>query len=81
MVLHPVPNRNCPRQPGVYFWRSPDGDWAHSEQGPGFASLESLVQEYENKVVVLSNPLAKFIPKALERVANGKKIAARMFSR
>ena len=55
MVLHPVPNRNCPRQPGVYFWRSPDGDWAHSEQGPGFASLESLVQEYENKVVELEH--------------------------
>ena len=32
---------------------SPAGEWSHSEQGAGFASLESLVQDYENKIVEL----------------------------
>ena len=53
VVLHPVPNRSTPRQPGVYFWRSPEGEWSHSEQGAGFAALERLVQDYEQAVVEL----------------------------
>ena len=53
MVLQPVPDRTMPRQPGVYFWRCPEGEWSHSEQGAGFAALEQLVQDYENVVVEL----------------------------
>ena len=53
MVLQPVPDRNAPASPGVYFWRSSEGDWCHSEQGAGFASLTSLVQGYENRVFEL----------------------------
>ena len=53
IVLHRVPSRSEPRQPGVYFWRAPDGAWLHSEQGAGFASLEALVQDYENSVAEL----------------------------
>jgi len=51
MVLHRVPNRTTPRQPGVYFWRAPSGEWSHSEQGAGFAALERLVQDYEETVL------------------------------
>lgn len=53
IVLHRVPDRTQPRQPGVYFWRSPENEWFHSEQGSGFAALEKLVQEYEDRVVEL----------------------------
>lgn len=53
MVLYPVPDRKQSRVPGVYFWRSPEGDWAHSEQGSGFAALQSLVQNYEDQVLEL----------------------------
>ena len=55
MVLHRVPDRRQPRQPGVYFWRSPEGVWSHSEQGAGFAALSQLVQDYEDKVVELES--------------------------
>ena len=57
IVLHPVPNRAAPRQPGVYFWRSPEGEWCYSEQGAGFTSLEELVQQYEDTVLSLEHSL------------------------
>lgn len=53
MVLHRVPDRRTPRQAGVYFWRSPAGEWSYSEQGAGFAALQRLVDEYESTVVQL----------------------------
>ena len=53
MVLHRVPDRRAPRQAGVYFWRSPAGEWCYSEQGAGFAALEQLVDDYEASVVQL----------------------------
>ena len=57
LILHPVPDRSAPRQPGVYFWRSPEGEWCYSEQGAGFTSLEELVQRYEDTIVSLERSL------------------------
>lgn len=53
MVLHRVPDRRTPRQAGVYFWRSPAGEWSYSEQGAGFAALEQLVNDYESSIMRL----------------------------
>lgn len=50
MVLHRPPDSRSARTRGVYFWRSPQGEWFHSDQGSGFAALEGLVEVYEARV-------------------------------
>jgi len=44
----------------VYFWRTPEHEWHFSERGGGFQALESIVQDYEDRVIQLeeANTLA-----------------------
>lgn len=55
MVLHRPPRSGSARAAGVYFWRSPNAEWFHSEQGSGFAALEGLVEAYEDRVADLEH--------------------------
>jgi len=58
LVLHRVPELNSDRGDTVYFWRNGDQEWHFSERGGGFATLENVVQQYEDRIVELEESLA-----------------------
>lgn len=52
LVLHRVPDSRGKRD-GVYFWRTPDGEWRSTMRGQPKSALSSMIEEYEEVVVRL----------------------------
>ncbi len=50
LVLHEVPEPGIPERVGVFFWRSPEGDWKTSLQGAGLPALRELIRRYAKRV-------------------------------
>ena len=46
LVLHKVPEAGQLEREGVYFWRSPSGDWRFSGGGPGLFVLRQHLEAY-----------------------------------
>ena len=59
LVLNRVPQPNSDQADTVYFWRNRDQKWHFSERGGGgFGALETVVQQYEDRIVELEEALA-----------------------
>ena len=50
MVLHKVPETGSRHRDGVYFWRTPEGEWRYSGGGQPRAMLQRMIDEYEDAV-------------------------------
>jgi hypothetical protein len=46
LVLHKVPKQGTRKRTGVFYWRSPNGDWHYSGGGHGLEKLRSHVKAY-----------------------------------
>ena len=53
LVLNRVPQPNSDQADTVYFWRNRDQKWHFSERGGGFGALETVVQQYEDRICLL----------------------------
>ena len=58
LVLNRVPQPNSDQADTVYFWRNRDQKWHFSDRGGGFGALETVVQQYEDRIVELEEALA-----------------------
>ncbi len=47
LVLHKVPKHGSFKRNGVFFWRTPNGDWKYSGGGDGLGKLRSHIRAYE----------------------------------
>jgi Mg2+ and Co2+ transporter CorA len=54
LILHKVPKQGSRRRTGVFFWRTPNGDWRYSGGGDGLSKLRSHVKAYSDAEQVLT---------------------------
>ncbi len=55
MILHKVPLRRAHHhREGVYYWRSPAGEWRFSGRGQPLPMLSRLIDEYQDAVEALT---------------------------
>ena len=73
MVLHRVPQPKTHDREGVFFWRTPAGEWHSSSRGQPLGQLKKLIEDYQQAVDELgvlhdgaNSAHAKF--KVLERI-------------
>ncbi len=50
MVLHRVPQPKTHDREGVFFWRTPAGEWHSSSRGQPLGQLKKLIEEYQQAV-------------------------------
>ena len=53
LVLHRVPDSKTRDREGVYFWRTPFGEWRTTDRGQAKAALGKLIADYEAAITAL----------------------------
>ncbi|HIE99786.1 MAG TPA: hypothetical protein EYG03_26990 [Planctomycetes bacterium] len=66
LVLHKVPAAGTSQREGVFFWRSPTGEWRSTDRGQPRPALQEIVDAYETAVNQLSEK-HEFANTAVER--------------
>jgi len=68
LVVHKVPASGTSQREGVFFWRSPAGEWRSTERGQPRSALQILIDDYESVVNQLSEK-HEFASTAAEKFA------------
>jgi Mg2+ and Co2+ transporter CorA len=49
LILHKLPEHDSPDREGVFFWRTPEGEWRYSGGGNGLPALKEHIARYDER--------------------------------